>query len=204
MPNRTSVVVLTIGGDESGEMELEQYANFLRDLVFIYDRLWMLSSKSFIEVMPKVYYSSFFYTRGHRPVPAERTLELASARIGSPFRIDLNIKTDFGESLEGAARAFATLLRTIATLPALVRRENLQNRLLEAAVNEEIHHITRRALKADGESLAEAAKALQSLPGLQTKDWEERISFLERDLARLTDSSLKIRSVEIDTKDKED
>lgn len=190
------IAVLTIRGDESGPVELENYANFLRDLVFVYDRLWMLGSKAFAEAMPKVYYSSFFYTRGHRPIPTEAALGLVSAVISSPFKIDLNINTNIGESADRVARAFVTVVRALATLPALIRREELQNRLLEATVNEEIRLMKKKRPEGNREPLADAGEALRSLPGLQANDSEGKLSFLTKDMARVAESPLKIRSVE--------
>jgi len=198
-PNSKSELLI-LRGTEAGPVELESYANFLRDLVFLHDRLWILASK---EASYKLYYSSNFYTRGRRPVPGPERLQLVSAHVGSPFELRLNLNV--GEWLEGAARAFTEILRSVATLPAHVEREELHNRLVRA----EVEYVERQLQPRQAST--EAVKRqppvllddLRSLPGLQGDEGEGRLALLENDVERISTSDLKITSVEVARKGKD-
>src|SRR4051794_12338160 len=98
MPLENRGQLIRIRGSENASIELEDYADFLRDIVFIHDRIWILASGD--ERFRRIYFSHFFYVRVRR-VPADYRLRLVSSEIGSPF--ELKVKVDFGESFGKAA-----------------------------------------------------------------------------------------------------
>ena len=42
-------VEFIIRGTEAAELTVEEFANFLRDIVFLHDRLWLIESRTFRE-----------------------------------------------------------------------------------------------------------------------------------------------------------
>jgi len=197
MAQNNKSISLLLRGTEEASVLVEDYANFLRDLVFIHDRIWILASPD--ERFSKLYYSNWFYVRGQQRVPEKQMLELRSAQIGSPF--ELKVKLDFGDQLQKAARAFLDLLRGLITLPEYKKKEKLKNRLLKAAVLKE--EIEVQALKTSQDSRARTLlEELRSLPALQDQDWKTKVHILQNDVQRLSESRLRITSVEVESETK--
>ena len=105
---------LIVRGDEVGSILLEDDANFLRDLIFLHNRIWILASRD--ESLYKLYYSNWFYVRGKGRVPEGQELSLISARIGSPFELNLN--------LNGKRLTNAPVRQARSVLKCLDDREN--------------------------------------------------------------------------------
>jgi hypothetical protein len=171
-----------VRGTEIRSVELEEYANFLRDIVFLHDRIWILSQNH--KSAETLYYSNFFYTRGHRPVPTEQRLRLVSAVIGSPF--DLNINVNFGKSFKQAAKAFVEILRGIATLPEYMKQEKLRTRALRVAV-----HSLEREERATLHNIIPSNSAIRELPAIS----DEKLAPIVKDMLRLAESPLRIQTV---------
>lgn len=176
---------IVIRGTEIRSVELEEYANFLRDIVFLHDRIWILSHNH--KSAETLYYSNFFYTRGRRPVPEEQRLRLLSAVIGSPF--DLNINVNFGKSFDEAAKAFVEILRGIATLPEYMKQEKLRTRALRVGVRS-----LEKVERATVHNIIRSNSAVRELPAIS----DEKLAPIVKDALRLAESPLRIQTVVAD------
>jgi hypothetical protein len=184
--------VLLLRGKEAGPISLEDYANFLRDLVFLHDRLWILTAND--ERFYRLYYSNWFYVRDRQRVPSGEELQLLSARIGSPFEIKIDF--NLGKIFEGAGKALVEILRGVATLPEYmererIRTEHLRNRLLPVSTKEA------ETSQQQDQRLVRLASELRSLPGVEGEDGSDRMRYIQNEVDRISDSRLRITSVEI-------
>ena len=118
-------VEFIIRGTEAAELTVEEFASFLRDIVFLHDRLWLIESRTFREYDLR---ASFFYTRNGRPIPKDQRLELISVHKGSPFELRLRMHWVVGTAT--AAWLFFQLIRGIALFPGEIKLEKLQEQEL--------------------------------------------------------------------------
>lgn len=117
---------MILRGSEADSIDLEDMANFFRDLVFIHDRIWLAESK----ITRKYDLSaSFFYTRTGRPVPETNRLKLSSIRMASPWEMAIAIGS---ATAGGAASAwmFFQIARGVLLLPGERRLQRLQEEKL--------------------------------------------------------------------------
>lgn len=211
-PTNSPGIRITIRGDEVSPIRLQSYGDFLRDLVFVHDRLWFLVARD--EKFERIYFSNWFYSRNHRRVPDNQELLLSSARIGSPF--DINIKVNLGDWAKGVAEALVNVLRGLTTLGEHRQRKRLENdrtqilnereRLLNDALRASIatqapeppaSALTReRTLDLNQVNLPQpVVRNLLSLPGMQAEDGSAKLHLLMNDIARLSNGDLIIREV---------
>jgi hypothetical protein len=199
MQTEGQVKVISIEGLEPTTIELEEYANFLRDLVFIHDRVSLISQKG--NFPTSLYYSSFFYVRDRQRV--SHPLQLVSARIGSPWKLDLDINV--GEWFKDAGTAFLDLLRGIVTLPSYIEREKqiaeqekLKTRQMRART-QVLESVAREArLAIERPQVPELIAENSPLHALNTNDdpeWQAKLKPLRNDLQRLSDSPLRMTSI---------
>jgi hypothetical protein len=183
---------LRLTGVEKQPISVEDYANFMRDLVFIHDRVYILASK---EGNYRLYHSNWFYVRDQPRIPNDQMLLLHSASIGSPFTLKIDINVD--EWFKAAADAFLKILYGVITIPEHRERERLQNRLIKAKVLEAEHQQRARSavLKIERKK---ALQELQKLPGLAGRDREGRQHLLQRDIDRISESPLLITDIEME------
>jgi hypothetical protein len=186
--------IIRIEGVEPTTIPLEEYANFLRDLVFIHDRLWLIGLKQ--DFPTRLYYSSFFYVRDRPRV--SHPLQLISTQIGSPFKLDVDVNV--GDWFKGAASAFMEVLRGVATLPSYIekaKQEVEQNKLktrqmrVETQLSESVARETKLAIRD-----STAARSIKALDPGDIVDWQARLAPLEKDIQRLSESPLKITKVD--------
>jgi hypothetical protein len=79
---------VVLKGQSPKNLEVEELANYLRDLVFLHDRLVRMSDPEYsIEKLS----NSFFYVRGGRSVDTRFRLRLTHIRQESPFELGLLI-----------------------------------------------------------------------------------------------------------------
>jgi hypothetical protein len=182
--------LFTLRGIEQGEISLEDYANFHRDLVFIHDRIWILALRR--EANYTLYYSRWFYVRDQPRVPKDQVLQLRSSRIGSPFNLSLDVNV--GEWFEGAANAFLAVIRGLITLPEYRDRKRLENRRLRATVINAENEQRARSTVLEVQK-QRALRELRNLPGLAKGDIENRLRLLENDINRISESPLQITDV---------
>jgi len=116
---------IVLRAEPLGPIEVEELGNFLRDLVFLHDRLWIIGSKEHADYPLD---ASFFYTRSGRPLPPEQRLRLTVISKQSPLELQLVIQSAFlGLS---AAWLFFQLIRGMVLLPGERRIQRLQEEKL--------------------------------------------------------------------------
>ncbi|HXN50427.1 MAG TPA: hypothetical protein VN943_00720 [Candidatus Acidoferrum sp.] len=210
---------IVIRGTEGKDLRVEDFANFLRDLVFLHDRLWMMGSEEYSE---SVLAKSFFFTRHGRPIPKEQQLKLVSLRKESPFELVVLI----GSAIVGAPAAwiYFRILRGALLLPGEVEKQDVeiekgksetQKLRLESIklsreiaetetpqVNEglaiEDFRERRRRLQSQGSRLApDLASDLRDLPQSHAESFEERVRLVERDVKRISDHEIVITEITV-------
>ena len=177
MPGKVLTRIIRIDGIEPGAIPLEEYANLLRDLVFIHDRLWLIANKEHFR--EGLYFSSFFYTRDQRRVL--QTLQLVSAEIGSPFKLDITVNLD--EWAKGIANAFINdIIRAVATLPSHIENEKqlseqqkLRTRQMRARTQRLENEARVEISKSRSTYLTVARPAVQALNSENIPGWEKRL-----------------------------
>jgi hypothetical protein len=170
---------------------VEQMANFMRDLVFLHDRLWLIENRSNSEFNPR---ASYFYTRYGRSVPERDRLKLISIRMESPWEMAVFI----GSALAGTgatAWAFFQILRGALLLPGELRLQQMQ----ELKAHHELQKLVaenasgHNSEPAAGNTIVSVIRAL-SLP-------EEKVgpaeSLIQGDVRRLHESPLRLVEIEI-------
>jgi hypothetical protein len=193
MPGEVLTRIIRIEGIEPGAIPLEEYANLLRDLVFVHDRLWLIANQEHFR--ERLYFSSFFYARDQRRVL--QTLQLISAEIGSPFKLDISVNVD--DWAKGIANAFIDVVRAVATLPSYIENEKQlseQQKLRTRQMRARTHRLENEARveisKRRSTGLIVARPAVQALNSENIPDWEKKLLPLEKDIQRLAQSPLKI------------
>lgn len=119
--------MIVLRGSEADSIDLEDMANFLRDLVFIHDRIWLAESEANREYDLN---ASFFYTRTGRPVPEADRLKLSNIRMASPWEMAVVISS----ALTGAmatAWLFFQIARGVLLLPGERQLQQLNIAKLE-------------------------------------------------------------------------
>lgn len=138
---------LLLRGDQQDSSSLEELANYLRDLVFLHDRLvlWELGYNSIAES-----HTYPFYSRYSRRELRELQLQVKRLGIGSPF--ELLVSFPAALVAPSAVAAFVLLIRQLAMLgPDRSHRQAEAELLLQQA----------RRLELDNEAFARAADSLE-------------------------------------------
>ncbi len=159
---------IVIRGSEAPNITVEEVANFLRDLVFLHDRLWMIASGAEAE---STLAKSFFYTRNGRPVPSSYQLQLLSIRKESPFEAGILIGSAL--ALAPAAWIYYRILRGALLLPGEIEKQDVE---IDKAKSET------EKLKLDKIKVAyeveEKRRKLQNVTSLRASDFYEKKSHL--------------------------
>src|SRR3990172_3582621 len=118
MPATKLPYEIVIFAVDEGSIALDDFANFLRDLVTFHDRLCVITSPKYREYNLS---SSFFYTRYGRPIPAGQSLRLTHLKKESPLEIGLLLASAaiFGR----AVQPFVQGLRDLVLLPGDYRKQ---------------------------------------------------------------------------------
>ncbi len=172
---------VVLRGIEVGKLSVEGFANFLRDLVFLHDRLWIIATGQ--ELKPGMY----FYSRYGRRVPADQRLELIFVRQGSPLEIGIIIRS--APFVVSAALAFVQIIRALRLLPGEKKKQDLEIEELEAKKSERQKQVDDAARVAFGE-LARNEDFRRPQP-------EMEIRVIRRDIERISENQLRITEIEI-------
>jgi hypothetical protein len=193
---------IVIRGAEEKDISVEEFANFLRDLVFLHDRLWMMASEHFSQT--KIAYS-FFYTRNGRPIPKEQQLALVSLRKESPFEIVVLIGSAI--AVAPAAWIFFRILRGTLLLPGEIEKQDVEiekgKSEIEKLELEKVHlayeiEEKRRQLQAQSPKVVEDVRGdLRELPPSKVEPFEERLHLVERDVERLNDHEIVVTEISV-------
>ncbi len=186
---------ITIRGDESKEVSVEELANFLRDLVFLHDRLWIIGSKEHREYPLD---ASFFYTRNGRPLPPEQRLRLGTIRRESPYELSLIIAS----AALGlpSAWAFFEIIRGVLLLPGERRIQALEIQKLQGEVKQsrEVSTVSPVArAEQPSQRLGDILDQLTEDESLPDNRRETELRLLERDVERISQDAFRITEVEV-------
>jgi hypothetical protein len=199
---------IVIRGTEAPNITVEEFANFLRDLVFLHDRLWMIGSEAKVE---STLGKSFFYTRNGRPVPASYQLQLLSIRKESPFEAGILIGSALG--LAPAAWIFFRILRGALLLPGEIEKQDVEidkgkaeieklnvEKVKTAYEIEEKRRLLQDARSARGHGpsiIDDLQDDLRELSQTQVESFEERVHLVERDVRRLTEHEIVVTEITV-------
>ena len=193
---------ISIRGIEGREIAVEDFANFLRDIVFLHDRIWMMSSRDYSE--SKLGYS-FFYTRNGRPIQQTQKLKLISVRMESPFDLVVNIPSAL--SYASAAWIFFRLLRGALLLPGEIEKQYMEIDRGNSAIEKQelektdlvytIDEKRRRSRDHRASIPLDVREDILELAKPHTDSFEERISLVERDVRRLSEDEIVVTEIKV-------
>jgi len=193
---------IVIRGAEEKNISVEEFANFLRDLVFLHDRVLMMASEDFSQT--KIAYS-FFYTRNGRPIRKEQQLALVSLRKESPFEIVVLIGSAI--AVAPAAWIYFRILRGTLLLRGEIEKQDVEiekgKSEIEKLEMEKVHlayeiEKKRRQLQEQTPKVVEDVRGdLQELPPSSVETFEERMHLVERDVERLTDHEIVVSEISV-------
>lgn len=171
---------VALRGIEIGTVSLEEFANFLRDLVFLHDRLWIIASGRDRQYDLE---ASYFYTRYGRPIPNEQKVLLLHLRRESPFEVGFVLQSAiyFGS----AAWIFVQIIRGLRLLPGEAEKQQLEIEKLRDEKRERSERIER--------AVREVTENLPSAPNSR----ETEIRLIRRDIERISANHLRITEVEV-------
>ncbi len=175
---------IAVRGLEAEFVSVEDFANFLRDLVFLHDRIWIIASGREKEYDLK---AGYFYTRYGRPVPADQRLQLVFARKGSPWEIGILIAS--APIIAATAWGFVQAIRALILLPGEFRKQNLEIEKIKTDIGLGKH----QAQLALDDAVGELASTLE----VRGERGEVQIRLLRRDIERISENKLVITEVEV-------
>ena len=187
---------IKLTGYEDGPVRVEDYANLLRDLVFLHDHLWIAASR---QTRDYDLSAGYFYTRYGRPVPDNQQLVLGHAKIGSPF--DLQILIPSATLLASVAVTYYQLVqayRTRKLLPGELRRQALDEQKLHRELDASPPKVNAEGQDLDPESREgqhSLEGLLKDLPGFVGDRKESITRVVRRDLDRISGNPIKITEV---------
>ena len=193
---------VTLKGLEGKDLTVEGFANFLRDLVFLHDRLWLLASEEHAKYN---HITGRFFIRGGRPVPPNQALRLHRVKKESPWELTFTIESALYAS-PVVGLILVRLFRALVLLPGEIERQDLVNEQIRLQ-NEQLRRSLALRPSVPSEKIArlpsDIADEIAQLPGLQGEKREENYRRLERDIERISDHGLAITDVEIGKKREE-
>lgn len=201
LPERIPLEIV-IRGTEAPDIAVEEFANFLRDLVFLHDRLWMMASGLHVESKLA---NSFFFTRNGRPVPAGYQLQLLSIRKESPFEVRILIGSAL--ALAPAAWVYFRILRGSLLLPGEIEKQGVEIEKGKSEVEKlelekvrlayEIEEKKRQLHDQVPKILNDVRGDLQEFPSSRIESFEERLHLVERDVTRLTEHEIVVSEITV-------
>lgn len=165
--------------------DLEDIATFLKDLVYLHDRLALLAPYNLenLKTFENIYVSDYFYRRFSRPLSEADKLKVYHIHLHSPLSIELALGIAIG--FPAAAKAFVELIKTIR----------------DWEYDKEMKQLEVMKLKLD---IAEKIKDYKDALGITNIDKispqlnkEQIIELLEKDVIRLTRHEVKIKEVRV-------
>lgn len=164
---------------------LEDIATFLKDLVYLHDRLALLAPynlENFRE-FENIYTSDYFYRRFSRPLPEADKLKVAHIHLHSPLLIELVLGIALG--FPAAAKALVEFIKTIR----------------DWGYDREIKQLELMKLKLE---IAEKIKKFEGELGITNVDKitpklskEKIVELIEKDVIRLTRHEVRIKEVNV-------
>src|SRR5579872_495063 len=174
--------------DPKGEIDAEDLANFLRDLVFLHDRLWIIASGTDYSLD-----ASFFYTRKGRPIPPKQRLKLTLVKRESPLELGLVIASAI--AIPSAAFAFFQIVRGMLLIPGEKRIQRLEEQKLLKELEATPSPEPEAARLPPPSSLSEIYDATA---GEQSEDQRKiELRLLQRDIQRISENEFRITEIEV-------
>ncbi len=192
MPREIPSEIL-IRAERLGTVEVEQLGNFLRDLVFLHDRLWIISSNEHADYPLD---AGFFYTRSGRPIPPEQSLRLIRINEQSPLELQIAIQSAI-VGIPGAAWVFFQLVRGALLLPGELRIQKLQEEKLRNEVpklGSQVPILDLPDRTAEIGRIYEEDLGKRNVPSSRR---ETELRLLLRDVQRIGEDGFRITQVEV-------
>jgi hypothetical protein len=178
---------IVVRANDPQKTEVEELANFLRDLVFLHDRLWLIATDYSAKYNIG---ASFFYARDHRPVPHDQRLGMSFLRKESPLELAVIISSAL--AVPAAAWAYFQILRGRKLLPGELRLQQLQEKKLLA----EIDSLAPAAQKPQSE-LTSIYNELKEEAHTTLERRELEVTLLQRDIERLSQDAFRITEIQV-------
>ncbi|MGH9686296.1 MAG: hypothetical protein ACRD5K_04295 [Candidatus Acidiferrales bacterium] len=193
---------IVLRGIEAQEIRVEDLANFLRDLVFLHDRLWMMASEKYVG---KDIGCSWFYGRNGRPIPGNQQLRLVSFRKESPFLADIIIAS--AALSAPVAWTYFRILRGALLLPGEISKQDAEveqikthtemEQLEKVKLAYEIVEMQRNWRERALATTSELRKDLREFPSSPQEPFENRLELVERDIERLSRNEIIITNISV-------
>lgn len=170
--------------------DLEDIATFLKDLVYLHDRLALLAPYNLenFKAYENIYVSDYFYRRFARPLSEADKLKVSRIRLHSPLSIELVLGIALG--FPAAAQAFVEFIKIIRDWGYDKEMKQLEIMKLKLEIAEKIKNYE------DKLGIVNIDKISPEL------NKEQIIDLLEKDVIRLTRHEVKIKEVHVkDSKD---
>lgn len=165
--------------------DLEDIATFLKDLVYLYDRLALLAPYNLenFKEFEDIYTSDYFYRRFSRPLPETDKLKVAHIRLHSPLSIELVLGIAMG--FPAAAKAFVELIKIIRDWGYDREMKQLELMKLKLEIAEKIKKF-------------EKELGITNVDEISPKLSKEKIvELIEKDVIRLTRHEAMIKEVHV-------
>ncbi len=179
---------IVLRGLEAETLAVEEFANFLRDLVFLHDRVWIMASKEHLEYDLA---AGYFYTRYGKPIPEGQRLQLTYIKKESPYEVGMIISS--ASLAAGAAWLFFQIVRGVLLLPGEIRKQRLEESKLRKELGSRPQEVSAERERV----LREVDEELKALPGSQGDRVEENLRLIHRDIERISENRMRITEVEV-------
>ncbi len=184
LPAEIPYEIVLQGTTEGGELRLEDFADFLRDLVFLHDRLWLIASRRSLQSRKL---NGSRYYRSKRTVPFDQKLRLNYVRMESPLEIGFTIASAIKAA--AVALAYAKAIEILVLLPGKRRKQNLEIQRLE-----DEREIRKKATETALETIADSSGEGEER---RVQQREEEYRWIRRDIGRIPEHGIKITELRI-------
>ncbi len=178
MTNQVNIIC-----SETDILLLEDVATFLKDLVYLHDRLALLAPYNIenFKQFENIYFSNYFYRRFSRPLPESDKLKVSHIHLGSPLSIELIIGVALG--FPAAAKAFVEFIKLIRDWDIDKERKRLGNMELKLGLQKMVRE------QAEKLGLSEIEKMDVKLCK------EDILKLIEEDVIRITRHEIRIKEI---------
>lgn len=164
--------------EEMYRHDLEDIATFMKDLVYLHDRLALLApyNRDNFRKFENIYFSDYFYRRFSRPLHGPDKLKVARLHLHSPMEIEMIL---------GIALSFPVAAKTFVELIKIIRDWNLDKER-KSHENLELHLRNLKMMKELG------------IDREINLNIEEIAKLIKKDVIRLSRHEIKIKEVVVE------
>lgn len=163
---------VTVTAETAPEAVAEELANFIRDIVFLHDRIMLLGM---VQTEPKYFWTPGFYRRDINRLSPEYRLRIASLSKESPIQIELVL--GIAAVMLATAKTFVELLKLIRDWRLDRESKELQNEKLRAEIAKILENVDMKKVSPEEQTHLE--------------------KLLKRDFERLAESAIQISAVQV-------